>query len=380
MNKGLILLFFLLCINGLTEAQYLRFEIHDKDTVNIIDKDSLKQGTWRAFWPNGDLKSETSYKNNKKDGLEIIWYDSPDCVEQESFYKEDKLDGTSIHYSKKCRVDFVENFKKGIKEGIEIEYYSNGVRKAEGYYKKGSLDGYYKVYTRQGRFSFESRSTETETDLRPKLSDTLQNIVYNVFKRNKWTKKMIVADLTGSMYPFAQQISTWLNLHFMRDSLRQNFVFFNDGDNKRDEIKKIGATGGVYFCTAKTLEQLIASMDLTIKNGQGGDAPENVIEAILYGLKKNKNVENIVLIADNWARVRDMVLLPRVKIPVRILLCGVTEGMEINTDYLNIAYKTKGSIHTIEQDITDLIQQTSGKKFNINGVDYIIKNGSVRPY
>ena len=64
----------------------------------------------------------------------------------------------------------------------------------------------------------------------------------------------------------------------------------------------------------------------------------------------------------------------------QVLLCGVTEGMEINPDYLNIAYKTKGSVHTIEQDITTLMQQTTGKKFTINGVDYIIKNGNIRAY
>jgi hypothetical protein len=242
------------------------------------------------------------------------------------------------------------------------------------------LDGYYKVYDKKGRFSFESRSTNAEADLKPLVKDTANNIVYNVFKRNKWDKKLIVADLTGSMYPYAQQISTWLKLHFLKDSSYQNFVFFNDGDNRSDDSKKIGATGGVYYCAAKTIDQLIASMDLTIKNGQGGDAPENVIEAILYGLKKNKNAENIVLIADNWAKVRDITLLPRIKIPVRVILCGVTEGMEINADYLNIAYKTKGSVHTIEQDITDLINQTAGKKFTINGVDYIIKNGSIKPF
>jgi hypothetical protein len=54
--------------------------------------------------------------------------------------------------------------------------------------------------------------------------------------------------------------------------------------------------------------------------------------------------------------------------------------MEINEDYLNIAYKTKGSVHTIEQDITDLMKQSTGKKFTINGVDYIIKNGSVKVF
>ena len=376
--KVLLFLIFFLSF-GSFKAQYLHFEIHDNDTINIVSTDSLKQGVWREFWPNGDLKSETSYKNSKKDGLEIIWYDVPDCVEQESYYKDGKQDGTLIHYSKKCRKDLEENYKKGVKEGLEVEYYSNGYKKAEGTYKKGNLDGYFKVYDRKGRFSFESRSTETESDLKPRVADTLTNVVFNVFKRHpEWKKKLIVADLTGSMYPYAQQISTWLKLHFVRDSLRQSFVFFNDGDNRKDDTKKVGITGGTYYCTAKSTEQLIAAMNLTIRNGQGGDAPENVIEAILYGLKKNKTFDNVVLIADNWAKVRDIFLLSRVKTPVRVILCGVTEGMEINSDYLNIAYKTKGSVHTIEQDITDLITQTSGKRFTINGVDYIIKNGTIK--
>ncbi len=381
MTRRIILfILFTTCLLSV-KAQYLKYEVQDKDTLNIVDLNNLKQGVWREFWPNGDLKSETSYRDDKKSGLEIIWYDSPDCVEQEAFYKEGKLDGILIHYSKKCRKDFYEHYKNGVKHGLEVEYYSNGNLKAEGTFKNGNLDGYYKVYNRKGQFSFESRTTEAESDINPNTKDTLTNIVLNVFKRNNnWKKTLIVADLTGSMYPYAQQVSTWLKLHFTRDSLRQSFVFFNDGDNKKDEDKKVGVTGGVYFCTATNVDQLVTAMNLCIRNGQGGDAPENVIEAILYGLKKKKTVENVVLIADNWAKVRDINLLPRVKVPVRVLLCGVTEGMEINADYLNIAYKTKGSVHTIEQDITNIIQQTSNKKFTINGVDYIIKNGNIRAY
>jgi hypothetical protein len=119
-------------------------------------------------------------------------------------------------------------------------------------------------------------------------------------------------------------------------------------------------------------------MKLTIKRGEGGDPPESVVEPILTALKKVRKPDNIILIADNWAKVRDLSLITRVKVPVRVILCGVYEGMEINTDYLNIAYKTKGSIHTIEQDISELINQTSGKKFNINGFEYIIRNGSIK--
>ena len=357
------------------------YKVYQNDTINVLDKDSLKQGLWKEFWGNGDLKSEVSYKNNKKQGLEIGWFDDPDCVEVEAYYKDGMLDGPSIFYTKKCKKDVFQTFKNGQKEGLELEYYPNGHIKAEGNYKKGNLDGYYRVYDKNGIFSFESRSTNVETNLQPNEADTVTSVVFNVLKRNKqWKNKLIVADLTGSMYPYAQQVSTWMKLHFMKDTTSQNFVFFNDGDKKRDEDKKIGATGGVYFCKAKTVDELVSTMESTIKKGQGGDAPENPIEAIIYGLNKSGKVEDVILIADNWAKARDIKMLARIKVPVRVVLCGVYEGMEINEDYLNIAYKTKGSVHTIEQDITDLMKQSKDKKFNINGVDYIIKNGSIKVF
>ena len=359
----------------------LSYRVYEKDTINVMDSDSLKQGVWKEFWGNGDLKNEVSFKNNKKQGLEISWFDELDCVEHESYYKDGVLDGPSIYYSKKCKKDFFETFKSGVKNGLEMTYYSNGNIKAEGNFKKGSLDGYYRVYDKKGNFSFESRSTDIETNLTPNIADTASSVVFNVLKRNKqWKNKLVVADLTGSMYPYAQQISTWLKLQFLKDTTSQHFAFFNDGDNKKDVEKKIGATGGIYHCKAKTVDELITTMELTIKKGQGGDAPENPVEAIIFGLNKSGKVDDVILVADNWAKARDIKMLTRIKIPVRVILCGVFEGMEINEDYLNIAYKTKGSVHTIEQDITDLMKQSTGKKFNINGVDYIIKNGSVKVF
>lgn len=371
-----------LCLSIHSKGQtMLSYKVFDNDTINVLDVDSLKQGIWKEFWQNGDLKSEVLFKNNKKQGLEINWFDEPDCVELEAYYKDGVLDGPSIYYTKKCKKEFFETFKNGLKEGLELEYYPNGRIKAEGKFKKGNLDGYYKIFDKNGNFSFESRSTENEGNVTPNIADTTNSVVFNVLKRNKqWKNKLIVTDLTGSMYPYAQQVSTWMKLHFMKDTTSQHFVFFNDGDKKRDEDKKIGATGGVYHCRAKTVEELVSTMELTIKKGQGGDAPENVVEAIIFGLNRSGKVDDVILIADNWANARDIKMLARVKVPVHVILCGVYDGMEINEDYLNIAYKTKGSLHTIEQDITDLMKQSKDKKFNINGVDYIIKNGSIKVF
>jgi antitoxin component YwqK of YwqJK toxin-antitoxin module len=359
-------------------AQHKSYLLNDGDTINIVDKNSFRQGIWRTFWPDGNLKSEVVYRENKKNGLEMNWYNRSNCVKKESYYYNGQLDGTVTFYNKNCKKEFVENYKNGIKEGLEISYYPNGNIKAEGYYKKGNLDGVYKVYTKTGKFDFESRTTNGPVDFEPVIEDTATNSVYKVLTRNqKWGNKIIVCDLTSSMYPYAKQINTWLKLYLTKDTSQPIFVFFNDGDNKMDTEKKIGATGGIYSCKAKTCDDLVNTMKLTIKNGEGGDSPENVIEALLIGIKKTTKPDNIILIADNWAKVRDINLLSRIKVPVRVILCGVFEGMEINADYLNIAYKTKGSIHTIEEDITELIYQTSQKNFNINGFNYIIKNGTI---
>ncbi len=369
-------LIFAVKIHVFFSQNYQSFEVKDGDTINIIDRNGLKQGIWRTFWSNGDLKSETHYLDNKKSGLEIMFYDYPDCPEQEVYYKNDTLDGTLIRYSKRCKKNFEENYVLGKKEGWEIEYYDNGIKKAEGYYKSGALDGFYKVYDKKGKFTYQTRIVSTEYNLTPNPSDTAQNIVYKVMSRNKnkWKKELIVMDITGSMYPYAQQVATWLELHFCTDSTQQYFVFFNDGDRKPDAAKKIGVTGGTYFTAAKRTSDIIKTMELAIRNGEGGDAQENVIEAILYGLKKIKDIEQIVLIADNWAPARDISLLSKIKIPVHIILCGVTSGMKINADYLNIAYKTRGSLHTIEEDIYFLIQNKNNEFF-INGNLYKIKNG-----
>ena len=376
MFRRIVISLFLLSQVGF--GQMLGFKVIDGDTVNIIDKDSLRQGVWRELYSNGKLQTETVYKNNKKQGIEITWYNGG-CVKEERYYNSGVLDGPVTFYSRNCKKESIENFKNGVKEGLEIVYHSNGRIKSEGNFKKGNLDGVYKVYGRNGEFSFESRTTTGPVDFTANFEDTVKQTVFQVMKRNpKWKKNVIVTDLTASMYPYAKEIHTWLKLFFLRDTAQQYFAFFNDGDHKRDIDKKVGITGGVYVCRAKTCDDLINTMKLTIKKGEGGDSPESVVEPILTALKKVRKPDNIILIADNWAKVRDLNLITRVKVPVRVILCGVFDGMEVNTDYLNIAYKTKGSVHTIEQDITDLVTQTSGKKFNINGFDYIIRNGTIR--
>ena len=110
-----------------------------------------------------------------------------------------------------------------------------------------------------------------------------------------------------------------------------------------------------------------------MSNGNGGNIPENNIEALLKGSKACSNCSSVIMIADNASAVSDMVLLNQLNKPVHIILCGVHDA--INTDYLNIARSTGGSVHTAADDLQQLIDLKEGEKIIIRGKTYKIVNG-----
>ena len=70
-----------------------------------------------------------------------------------------------------------------------------------------------------------------------------------------------------------------------------------------------------------------------------------------------------------------MALLPKLKalkIPISIIICGVNSV--INTKYLEIAYATNGSIHTIEEDLDEMGKLNEGQVFKIGGLKYRLVN------
>ena len=150
-------------------------------------------------------------------------------------------------------------------------------------------------------------------------------------------------------------------------------MFFNDGDQKSDSEKVIGNTGGIYYTNSNNNEIVIDKILETMSKGSGGDSPENDLEALIYAQRKNKSSTELILIADNYSSVKDISLLTQLKVPVRIILCGTDWG--IHPDYIEIAYKTKGSLHTIEQDIMKLEKMTNGKTLKIGKYSFVYSNG-----
>ncbi|CAF0983378.1 unnamed protein product, partial [Rotaria sordida] len=194
--------------------------------------------------------------------------------------------------------------------------------------------------------------TVLETILNGSLTN-YDRTVERVLNRSNWTNMVAVVDVTGSMQPCAAAVYKWLKLSYDKLNLIKYYVFFNDGDNKADALKVIGSTGGIYGTPTTNLNTTLAVMQAAMKNGNGGDGPENDIEAMLYGIKQCPTCTNLIHIADNQVTPRDMVLLSNVTLPVKVITCQLGSS-SVNANLINIATRTGGSIHTLEQDIINL--------------------------
>jgi hypothetical protein len=195
--------------------------------------------------------------------------------------------------------------------------------------------------------------------------------VFKILERNsQWKNAVVVLDWTGSMYHHGAMAVLWNILHFEKAQYAQ-FVFFNDGNNKANRKKKIGKTGGILMVNAMETQKLITSFSRVQKRGSGGDSQENDVEALLKAMRKFPEAEHFILVADNVSCMRDFVLVEKLKKPVHIVLAG--NYQLINHQYINLAYKTQGSLHTFEHDIWDF-SHNPPNSFNYNDVAYFLNN------
>jgi hypothetical protein len=206
------------------------------------------------------------------------------------------------------------------------------------------------------------------------FKSTSDSTIFAILNRNKdWNNMVFVVDVTGSMSPYTSQLFVWYKLNSTKRHVK-SFTFFNDGDNKSDIWKRAGKTGGVYSTAAKEPDDVMKESQVAMMRGGGGDAPENNVEATLEAIEKNPDAKEVFMIADNYANMRDFSLISNITKPVHVLLCGTSYGA-YNTQYLDLARKTGGSIHTLDEDIVDLLKLSEGETIKLGKQMYKIKKG-----
>lgn len=183
----------------------------------------------------------------------------------------------------------------------------------------------------------------------------------------------LVMDVTGSMTLHIAAMTKWIKANHLALPFT-SYTFFNDGDNKATKDKSLGKAGGVYITkVAGEIDDLITD---TMRKGNGGEAAENDLEAVLFAIEHDTEVQAIVLIADNYSEVRDLSLLDKITKPVHVILCAAPKF--VRPDYLQIA-KTTGGLLMLNGETIDLSSVQKGDEIMLQGVKYKYDGKSFQP-
>ena len=159
----------------ITLTEYKRGFIVDRLRINRRDSGGRKQGKWYQFYDSGNLHSETTYRDDKKNGYFKEYAENGDLLKI-SKYVDDVLqpDAQEIQklevqneYYPDGRIKISAMFRNGIPEGITREYradgtiekstlYQNGIVVGEGIMKEdGNRDGPWKDFYSDGTLKAE---------------------------------------------------------------------------------------------------------------------------------------------------------------------------------------------------------------------------------
>ncbi|WP_341900904.1 hypothetical protein [Fluviicola taffensis] len=231
--------------------------------------------------------------------------------------------------------------------------------------------GFVVYYRKMPTFQEEHKAILDVVDRKVSPQDSS---ILKVFERQPtWKNMLVVTDVTGSMAPYTAQILLWIKANQKLKTFKQ-IVFFNDDEENSNTQTNSYDSTGIWTIESSNADKVI---DLAFKAMEKGNHIENDLEAVCYAIRKYpENKNNVVLIADNWENPCDMKLiefLKQQKVPLKIVVCGVKDRM--NTLYLDLAYATGGSVHTMEEDLTNIAQMGNGKTFKLNGMTFMMSAG-----
>jgi antitoxin component YwqK of YwqJK toxin-antitoxin module len=101
-------------------------------------KNGKKEGPWVIYWDNGQLWKKGNYRNGKEEGPWVIYWDNGQLLGKNN-YRNGKEEGPHVSYWDNGQLGYKGNHKNGLKEGPWVAYNKDGtVRKDNtGTYKDG---------------------------------------------------------------------------------------------------------------------------------------------------------------------------------------------------------------------------------------------------
>lgn len=115
----------------------------------------------KTFYPNGKLMSVGYYLNEKKDSL-WKYYNEYDVVLREEFYKNTLKHGEWKTFYPDGTLTDKMTYKNGFREGVWEQYYVGGTLKTQ--FKNDKLEGAYTVYFPTGKLKYQGKYKNNKKD------------------------------------------------------------------------------------------------------------------------------------------------------------------------------------------------------------------------
>ena len=121
-----------------------------QDNIRVEEKynDGIKFYT-KLFYTEGSMQSEWIYDNSN---ISVTrFYKSGKVESKESFDKQMVRNGTSYLYYKNGNLKSEWNFKDGLRDGLQKNFFGDGTLSDETETVKGIQNGYMRIYDREGK-------------------------------------------------------------------------------------------------------------------------------------------------------------------------------------------------------------------------------------
>lgn len=107
----------------------------------IIDEEGIKDGMWKEYYPEGQLRSVGKYDKGKKVGDWKYYYENGKVEEEGRYNKSGKADGAWHWYYEDGTLRREESYLAGLEDGEYLEYSDSAQLIVKGNYIEGLEDG-----------------------------------------------------------------------------------------------------------------------------------------------------------------------------------------------------------------------------------------------
>jgi uncharacterized protein len=140
----------------LTGAWEFYYPSGNKKASGMYNDKGEKEGDWKYYYFNGQLKGEENYRSGKQEGKETYYYDHG-IVSSRAIYKNGVADGEHTMYYKDGVIKAIDYYTNGNLNGLRKNYTTSGLLQSEVVYVNGVQNGPFKTYHANGKVESEGQ-------------------------------------------------------------------------------------------------------------------------------------------------------------------------------------------------------------------------------